>query len=182
MIAKFALLLVATVACGFQSSTSNIVDRKTATKSPDNAPQQSGAQVFALTQKLIRAYSIKEHPYYAPYIVRALSNLVAQYGKAKTNHFYVSKFEEYVTGYMGPWIYWKERRILMTWDQNAGTNKEGELAPEFDLVSWWPRHVYRLDKDLVDGPYANGNDKLTRREATEIIRDCRREGDLFILK
>jgi hypothetical protein len=127
-------------------------------------------------------YSVRQHPYYSRFIVRALSNLVAQHGSVKTNHFYISKIEEYASGYSGPWVYWKERRVLMTWDRNAGTNKQGELDPGFDLVSWWPRHVYRLDKDLVNGPYANGNDRLRKRDAAEIIRNCIRTGDLFILK
>jgi hypothetical protein len=149
----------------------------------DHIPQEKRSEA-ALSTGLtpIRTLSIKQHAYYAPYILRSLSNLVAQHGKTKRNHFFISKINEYPNGYDGPWIYWKERHILMTWDQNAGINKDGELAPEFDLVSLWPRHVYRLNRDLVDGPYANGNDRLTRREATEIIRNCKGAGNLFILK
>jgi len=150
--------------------------------SPEFAPQ-SAAQVSAqAAPEPIRSYLIKDHPYYAPFINRALSNLVRQHGYSNSNHFYISKIKEYGNGQDGPWVYWKERRILMTWDRNAGTNKKGEYAPEFDLVSWWPRHVYRLDRDLVKGPYANGNDRLTERDAAAIIRDCRQTGDLFVIK
>ena len=153
---------------------------------PDRKPQtaiQNSTQ--ALSQDApgpIRSYSIKEHPYYAPFILRALSNLVDHHGEWKRNHFYISKVKEYAGGSEQVWIYWKEGRILMTWDQNTGTNKKGEYAPEFDLVSWWPRHVYRLNRDLVKGPYANGNDRLTEREAADILRDCKQAGDLFLIK
>ena len=80
------------------------------------------------------------------------------------------------------WLYWKEGRIVMTWDQNTGFNKDDEYAPELDLVYFWPRHVYRLDRDLVKGLYTNGNDGLTETEATEIIRDCKQNGDLFLIQ
>lgn len=161
------------VRSGGQSNASDSSPRISPQDAAQLAPQDASIP--------IRRYSIKDHPYYAPFISRALANLVRQHGNSKRNHFYVSQIKEYNNGQDGPWIFWKERRILMTWDRNAGTNKQGEQAPEFDLVSWWPRHVYRLERDLVKGRYANGNDRLTGADAAEIIRDCK-HGELFLIK
>ena len=177
MITGLCLLLVPTVTYCSKPSLSKSVYQRPTGQPLLNIQQPGGSPSL----KPIRTLSVREHSYFSPFIVRALSNLVAQHGKVKRNHFYISQIEEYEHGYSGPWIYWKERRILMTWDQNAGRNKEGELAPEFDLISWWPRHVYRLNQDLVNGPYANGNDRLTKRAAAEIVRECIRRGDLFVL-
>ena len=195
MVAKLYLFLLLIVFCCFscRPSSPNSVDQ-TNTR-VRNQPQQNANEIESqtapqnATQALsrdapgpIRTYSIKEHPYYAPFILRALSNLVDHHGESKRNHFYISKVNEYAGGWEQVWIYWKERRILMTWDQNTGTNSKGEYAPEFDLVSWWPKHVYRLNRDLVRGPYANGNDRLTVGEAGDIIRECKQGGDLFLIK
>jgi len=181
MVGKVYFVLVLAVISSCKSSSPNPVDSTVPVKLQDSPRQQNAAQVLVSDSlKPTRSYSIKQHPYYAPHIIGSLSNLVAQHGKSKRNHFYISKVKEYSSGYPDVWIYWKESRILMTWDPNTGSNKKGEYAPELDLDSLWPRHVYRLDKDLVNGPYADGNDRLTRRAATEIIRDCKLQGDLFV--
>ena len=140
----------------------------------------SADQDLALNQA--KRVSVKRHPYYAPYAVRALRNLATQYGKRRMNHFYASRVEEYGSGIPTVWVYWKEERLITTWNAYTGFNKSGEYAPELDLVYAWPRHVWRLDKDLVKGPYANGNDALREQDAAEIIRDCKRFGDLFVIK
>jgi hypothetical protein len=114
--------------------------------------------------------------------VRALRNLAAQQGRYRLNHFYVSKVEEHGSGIPTVWIYWREERLITTWDAHTGINKSGGPAPEQDLVHRWPRHVWRLDKDLVKGPYANGNDALREQDAAEIISDCKKYGDLFVIR
>ena len=183
MRAKFCFLLLLIAACGCKSSSPTSVEPKTVSNLPANLPQQSAIPVLpSNAPEPIRSYSIKQHPYYAPYIMQAISNLVARHGKSKRNHFYFSQVKEYSSGNPMVWLYWKEGRIVMTWDQNTGLNKDGEYAPELDLVYFWPRHVYRLDRDLVKGLYTNGNDGLTETEATEIIRDCKQNGDLFLIQ
>ena len=132
--------------------------------------------------KQARRVSVKQHPYYAPFAVRALRNLAAQYGKHRVNHFYVSKVEEDGGGIPTVWVYWKEERLITTWDAHTGFSESGDYAPELDLTHAWPRHVWRLDKDLVKGQYANGNDALREQDAAEIIKDCKTEGDLFVIK
>ncbi|HYV04633.1 MAG TPA: hypothetical protein VFB82_08615 [Blastocatellia bacterium] len=36
--------------------------------------------------------------------------------------------------------------------------------------------------DVYKGPYADGNDRLTEHEATDIVKDCKQEGDLYLIK
>ena len=124
--------------------------------------------------------SVRQHPYYAPYIVLALKELATERGRAKTNHFYVSKVEQLSEGNYRAIVYWKENRALIYWEPNAGFNRRGDYAPQYDLVQARGESYLRLDKDVVENPPVNSNYKITRERANEMIRECLK-GDRFVI-
>ncbi len=127
-------------------------------------------------EKVLKRVSVLQHPYYAPYVLPALKGLVAKRGKAKRNHFYVSKVKVFEGGYHSVLVYWTENRALVLWEPGRGHNRLGEPDPKYDLAN--SRRYWELDKDVVPSLDDVGGSSFltTRRDAREWVRDCVRYG------
>jgi len=124
---------------------------------------------------------VRQHPYYASSVLPALKELVAQYGTAKRNHFYVSRVEVLEGGYHSVLVYWKENNALVLWEPSRGSNQQGNPDAKYDLVD--SRRYWRLDKDVVPmlNDVGGSSFLITRQDARRWVRDCIRHGERLVV-
>ena len=132
-------------------------------------------------EKVVERIPVRQHPYYAPSVLPALKELVARYGKAKRNHFYVGRVEVLEGGYHSMLVYWKESNALVLWEQGRGSNRQGNPDAKYDLAD--SRRFWRLDKDVVPTLDDVGGSSflITRQDARRWVRDCIRHGERFVV-
>jgi hypothetical protein len=132
-------------------------------------------------QELIKRISVRRHSYYAPLVLPALKELVAERGRVKRNHFYVGRVEVFEGGYHSVVVYWRENRALVLWEPGRGVDRRGDSDPRYDLRD--SRRYWRLDKDVVPTLADIGGSSflITRKDAREWIRDCVRHGERYVV-
>lgn len=129
----------------------------------------------------VKRIPAREHPSYGPYIVPALNELVAQYGKVRRNHFYVGRVQLLESGYHSVLVYWKENRVLVLWEPGRGYDRHGYPDPKYDLAA--SRRYWRLDKDVVPTRADIGGSSflITQQDARDWMQDCMRYGERYVI-
>lgn len=132
--------------------------------------------------KVVKRIPVSQHPYYAPNVLPALNELVAQYGRARRNHIYVGRVEVLESGYNSVLVYWKENNALVLWEPGRGSNRQGNPDPRRDLAD--SRRYWRLGKDVVPTLNDVGGSSflITRQDARRWVRDCIRHGVRYVVK
>lgn len=130
--------------------------------------------------KPIKRISVRRHPYYAPIVLPALKELVAERGRAKQNHFYVGRVEVFEDGYNDVIVYWRENHALVLWEPGRGTGRQGNPDPRNDLRD--SRRYWRLANDVVPTLGYGSNFLITTKQAHDRIRDCVRHGEMYVVK
>lgn len=122
-----------------------------------------------------RQASIYEDPDYAR-LVPALKQVVAAKARNRRNTFYVSRVYYFGNGANNAMVYWKEGRALILWEpHSSGTDRQYELVRS--------RRFLSLDKDVVPTltDVGGSNYLVTREWARQVVRDCVRDGEKFVL-
>jgi hypothetical protein len=132
-------------------------------------------------EKVVKRIPVGRHPYYAPNVLPALKELVAQHGRAKRNHLYVGRVEVLGGGYHSALVYWKENNALVLWEPGRGSNRQGNPEAKYDLSA--SRRYWRLDKDVVPTLNDVGGSSylITRQDAHRWVRDCIRNGVRYMV-
>jgi hypothetical protein len=122
-----------------------------------------------------RHASIYKDPDYA-HPLPALKQVVAEKARNRRNTFYVSRVYYFGNGANNAMVYWKEGRALILWEPYLSvTDRRHELVLS--------RRFLSLDKDVVPtlADVSGSNYLVTRDWARQVIRDCVRNGERFIL-
>ena len=108
--------------------------------------------IFALIPLLagcahIQTLDVKTASYKAPRLERELDFFVSNYSTHETNHFYVGATTINHGQLWSAWVYWKEERTLMTYEELSVDAPEGAEA-----LAWTDHYDLKLDRDTVDTP------------------------------
>jgi len=101
---------------------------------------------------------------------------VGLFGAIAIMAFYISTVYYFGNEASNAMIYWKEGRALILWEPRSfGTDRRHELV--------WSKRFLSLDKDVVPTltDVGGSNYLVTRQWARQVIRDCVRNGEKFVL-
>ena len=120
----------------------------------------------------VQLLDVKTSPYNAPRLERELNFFVANYSSHETNHFYVGATEIKHGELVSAWVYWKEERTLLPYDELVPDTPEGADSEA------WTLNKLKLDRDTVDTAEDIGGSTYleTHRQWVEWIEQCISKG------
>jgi len=118
---------------------------------------------------------VKTAPFQAPRLERELNFFVSNYSTYPTNRFYVGPTKIDKGELVSAWVYWKEGRMLLTYEELSSDAAEGAEALA------WTGHDLKLDRDTIDTPADIGGSSYleTHHQWVNWMEQCIQKGKAY---